>query len=109
MTPKQPMLMRGRPHLAKPSVTRAECERTARAVAAEWRVTFDEILFGRSERDNAARRDAWRRIIDQTGCSMGQLAEVWGVERNVVMRGLKNDRWTQVPTPSDRQPRTQAA
>ena len=93
MTPKQPMLMRGRPHLAKPKPSRADCERIAKAVAGEWRVTFDELVFGLTDRDNAARRDAWRRIVDETGCSIGQLAEVWGVERNVVMRGMKNERW----------------
>jgi len=93
MTPKQPMLIRGRPQCAKPKATRADCERIAQAVAVEWRVTFDGVLFGRSDRDNAARRDAWRRIIDETGCSIDQLAEVWGVERNVVMRGMKNERW----------------
>ena len=93
MTLKKQMLIRGRPQCAKPQATRADCERVAKLVAVEWRVTFDQILFGRSERDNAARRDAWRRIIDETGCSMGQLAEVWGVERTVIMRGMKNERW----------------
>lgn len=93
MTPKRQMLIRGRPQCAKPTATRADCERIAKLVAVEWRVTFDQILFGRSDRDNAARREAWRRITDETGCSMGQLAEVWGVERNVVMRGMKNERW----------------
>jgi hypothetical protein len=93
MTPKQPVLIRGRPQCAKPSATRADCERIAQAVAAEWRVTFDGVLFGRSDRDSAARRDAWRRIIDETGCSMDQLAEVWGVARTVITRGMKNERW----------------
>lgn len=95
MTPKQPVLMRGRPHTAKPVPTRADCERIAKRVAEDFGITFDAILFGRKDRDGAARRHAWRQIVSEIGCSAEALAGVWGVERRVVLSAMANPRWRQ--------------
>ncbi len=39
-----------------------------------------------------ARKEAWRRIIRQTGCSMNGLATVWGCDRKSLWRA-KREGW----------------
>jgi hypothetical protein len=36
----------------------------------------------------AARRECYRRVIDQTGCSVKGLAKVWGCDHQSIRRAL---------------------
>lgn len=68
---------------------RAVVELVASAVAAERGVDAVAILAMSRDADAiSARRETYRRIIDQTGCSMQGLAKVWGCDHQSVRRAL---------------------
>lgn len=63
--------------------------RVAQGVADEMRIPVSGPLGPSARRaDVAARREAWRRILRQTGCSINGLAEVWGCDRQAIWRPL---------------------
>lgn len=45
----------------------------------------------RGPRYTAARIECWRKIIDQTKCSMNGLATVWGCDRQLIRRMLARE------------------
>ena len=53
-----------------------------------WRHGVDTatVYASRSPASKAARRRAWRRILDETGCSINGLATVWGIDRQAIWR-----------------------
>lgn len=81
MTPKKPMLLRGRPQCAKPRPTRADCERIAKQVAEQRGITFDDLIYSSRPDCRTARAETWAKVIAEIGCSAEALGEVWGVSK----------------------------
>ena len=65
--------------------------RAAEAVSNTNRLTRDQILYGRSFADCRARRAVMRKVIADTGCSINGLADVWGLDRRIIQRALRED------------------
>jgi hypothetical protein len=60
----------------------------AQAVALEHVINPADIYIGRGIGMYAARKDAWWRIMSETGCSMSGLAHVWGIDRQAIWRAF---------------------
>lgn len=59
--------------------------------AASAGVSFTDVLADRSVASSRARRSSWLRILAETGCSKGGLADVWGCHRQAIHRALKTE------------------
>lgn len=68
---------------------RGVVERVAVAVATEHGVDLEKItLMAQTPAAVAARRECYRRVLDQTGCSVKGLAYVWGCDHQTIRKSL---------------------
>lgn len=73
----------------KPRVNRKVCETIGSAVAAERRLSFEDLLFGQSDEAAAARSAAWVRILRETGATHRDLARAWGEPHTKVSEAVR--------------------
>lgn len=68
---------------------RGVVKRVASAVAVEHGVALEKItLMDQAPAAVAARRECYRRVLDQTGCSVKGLAHVWGCDHQTIRKSL---------------------
>lgn len=84
-TPKQAVLIRGRPQLAKPKPTRAVCEHIAKQVATKHNISLEDLIYSSKAYCRVARAETWANILDEVGCATEVLADVWGVSKGHLM------------------------
>lgn len=68
---------------------RKEVERILAEVADMERIGCREVLFGRTRKHASVRHQVWRRVVEETGCSIHGLAVVWGADNSTVRTGIK--------------------
>lgn len=72
------------------ALTRELVSRIAAEEAERGGLTLERVLNGNHKGDAfLARKAAWLRILEETGCSFAALARVWGADRVGVWRAVR--------------------